>query len=233
MPLLICDFFIHKKNNMKTNEQLQKDVQNALKWEPLLGASEIGVIVKTGIVTLTGTVDSYQAKLEAEAAAKNVSGVQAVVEKIEVSFGNWGKKSDNDIATEVINALKWNWQVPDDAVKIKIEDGWVTLDGTLEWNYQKEAAKKAVATLIGVKGVTNNISIKSEKDDSVEKEDIESAIGRNWSVDDEDIEVSVSGNKVTLNGTVSSFYQKDEAERIAWNAPGVWSVDNELVIEYD
>jgi len=218
---------------MKNNEELQRDVQNAIKWEPLLHAAEIGVTAKDGVITLTGTVDGYIKKVEAENAAKNVSGVKAVVEKIEINFGGYGKKNDNEIAKEVLNAYKFNWEVPEDRVKVKVENGWVTLEGQLEWNYQKEAAKKAVNTLDGVIGVTNNITIKSETHDDVEKSDIENALERNWSIDDQDISVKVSGNKVTLNGTVESFYQKDEAERIAWNAPGVWSVDNELVIEYD
>jgi len=179
------------------------------------------------------TVDGYIKKIEAENAAKNVSGVKAVVEKIEINFGGYGKKNDNEIAKEVLNAYKWNWEVPEDKVKVKVENGWVTLEGQLEWNYQKEAAKKAVNTLDGVMGVTNNITIKSETHDEVEKKDIENALERNWSIDDTEIKVKVSGNTVTLNGTVESFYQKDEAERIAWNAPGVWNVDNELVIEYD
>jgi len=219
---------------MKRNEDLQKDVQDAIKWEPLLNAAEIGVTAKDGVVTLTGVVDSYSKKLEAEDAAKNVDGVKAVVEKIKIKFSsNLGIKDDNEIANEVLNAFKWNWEVPNDKIKVKVEDGWVTLEGVLEWNFQREAAKNLVNNQIGVKGLTCNITIKSETHDDIEKKDIENALGRNWSIDDDDIEVKVSGNKVTLNGTVHSFYQKDEAERIAWNAPGVWIVDNELVIEYN
>ena len=218
---------------MKTNEQLQKDVQDAIKWEPLLNAAEIGVTAKDGIVTLTGTVDSYIKKLEAEDATKNVAGVKALVEKIEIHFESFAQKSDNEIAMEVVNALKWNWEVPNDKVKVKVENGYVTLDGTLPWNYQREAAKKAVSNLGGVKGISNNIKIKSETHDSIEQVEIEQALGRNWSIDDKNIHVKVAGNKVTLTGEVDSFYQKDEAERIAWNAPGVWVVDNELAIAYD
>ena len=147
---------------MKTNAELQTDVQNAIKWEPLLNAAEIGVTVKDGVVTLTGVVDNYTKKLEAEDAAKNVAGVKAVVEKIEIRFANSFNKSDNEIATEVLNALKSNWSVPNDKVKVKVEDGWVTLEGELPWNYQKDAAKEAVKYLLGVKGVSNNIKIKSE-----------------------------------------------------------------------
>jgi len=221
-----------KNLQMKKNEDLQRDVQDAIKWEPLLNAAEIGVTAKDGVITLTGIVDSYAKKSEAEDAAKNVSGVKAVIEKIEIRFGNVGEKTDSEIASEIINALKWNWEVPNDKIKVKVENGWVTLEGDLEWNYQKEAAKKSVSNLVGVKGVTNYISIKSENKDLIEKEDIERAIARNWSLDDQKIQVKVATNRVVLNGTVHSWYQKDEAGRIAWNAPGVWAVDNELLVEY-
>jgi osmotically-inducible protein OsmY len=218
---------------MKNNENLQKDVQNAIKWEPLLNAAEIGVTAKDGLITLTGIVDSYAKKLEAETAAKNVVGVKALVEKIEVKFSSAFKKTDSDIANEAMKSFKSNWDVPEDKVKIMVENGWVTLEGEVPWNFQREATKNAVHNLMGVKGVTNNIKIKPNTQDAIEKINIEHALARNWAVDDEDIKVRVSGNKVTLNGTVHSFYQKDEAGRIAWNAPGVSTVDNELVIEYN
>ena len=218
---------------MKSNADLQKDVQDAIKWEPLLNAAEIGVTVKEGVVTLTGIVDSYSKKSEAEDAAKNVKGVKAVVEKIEIKFSNsWARKDDNQVANEIVNAYKLNWQVPDEKVKVKVEDGWVTLEGELKWNYQREAAKDAVKNLLGVTGVSNNITIKSETQDQIEKGDIENALQRNWATTDKDITVKVSGRNVKLSGTVHSWYQKDEAARIAWNAPGVWAVDNELVVDY-
>jgi osmotically-inducible protein OsmY len=219
---------------MKNNAELQTDVQNAIKWEPLLNAAEVGVTAKDGIITLTGVVDSFAKKMEAETAAKNVAGVKAVVEKLEIKYADiWAKKDDNEIAKEVVDALKWNWQVPNDTVKVKVEKGWVTLDGELAWNYQREAAKKAVNYLMGVKGVTNNIKIKSEVHDAIEKEDVEAALQRNWTINTNDITVKVSGTKVTLTGTVGSWYQKDEAARIAWKTPGIWNVDNELKVEYD
>jgi osmotically-inducible protein OsmY len=219
---------------MKNNEELQKDVQEAIKWEPLLNAAEIGVTVKDGVVTLTGIVDNYSKKSEAEAAAKNVVGVKAVVEKIEVKFSSaFGKKTDNEIATEVLHAFKWNWQVPSDNVKVKVENGWITLDGELQYNYQKDAAKDAVKNLPGVTGVSNNINIKSTGEDAIEKAAIEMALHRNWSIAENEIAVKVSGHKATLTGTVDSLYQKDEAERIAFNAHGVWSVNNELIVDYD
>ncbi len=219
---------------MKNNAELQKMVQDAIKWEPLLNAAEIGVTVKDGIVTLTGVVDSYAKKTEAERATKNVMGVKAIVEKIEVKFTSLAaKKDDNEIAKEILNAFRWNWEVPNDGVKVKVEDGWVTLEGELQWNYQKEAARNAIKNLMGVLGVTNNIKIKSKSLDKIEQADIENALRRNWSINDSDITVVVNENKVRLGGTVSSFYQKEEAGRIAWNAPGVWMVDNEIIVEYD
>jgi osmotically-inducible protein OsmY len=222
-----------KKNIMKTNADLQKDVQEAIKWEPLLSAAEIGVTAKNGIVTLTGTVDSYWKKTEAEKATKNVAGVKAVVEKIEIKFaGNSFKKDDNDVATEVLNAYQRNVEVPRDKVKVKVEKGWVTLEGELEWNFQKEAAKDAVRDLSGVVGVTNNITIKADTQDEIERNDIERALERNWSLSDREINVKVTGTKVTLTGTVDSWYQKTEAARIAWMARGVWSVENDLVVDY-
>jgi osmotically-inducible protein OsmY len=217
---------------MKNNAELQTDVQNAIKWEPLLNAAEIGVTAKDGVVSLTGVVDSYAKKMEAENAAKKVIGVKALVEKIEVKFPSTWSKTNAEIANEVLSALKSNWSVPKDKVTVKVEDGWVTLEGELPWNYQKEAAKSAVNYLMGVKGVTNNIKIKSGSHDAIEKKDVEDAIRRSWSVDDSDINVSVSGTTVTLTGTVNSWYQKEEAARIAWNTPGIWHVKNELEVDY-
>ena len=155
-----------------------------------------------------------------------------MVEKIEIKFNNSWNKTNSQIADDVLSALKWRWDVPNDKVKVKVEDGWVTLEGDLSWYFQKNAAEDAVAYLNGVKGVTNNIKIKSETSDQIKKEDIESALERNWSLYDSDIQVAVSGNKVTLTGSVYSWYQKDEAERIAWNAPGVWEIENDLIIDW-
>jgi len=218
---------------MRNNEELQKDVQDAIKWEPLLQAAEIGVIVHEGIVTLTGNVDSYAKKQEAETAAKKVPGVHAVVEKITIAFESSWKKNDNDIAKEIISAFKWNWEVPSGQITATVEGGWATLDGEVSWNFQREAAKTSASKQEGVKGVTSHVKLKSETHDLLEKEEVERALARNWSLNSQEIDVTVSGNVVTLVGTVSSLYQKEEAERIAWNAPGVWAVNNELVVEFN
>lgn len=216
---------------MKTNAELQRDVQEAIKWEPLLHAAEIGVIVSDGIVTLTGTVDSYAKKMEAERAAKKVAGVKAIAENIDVKFPSSFSKTDAEVAEEVVGALKAAYNVPDDRVKVQVEDGWVTLEGDVPWYYQKEAAESAVKYLTGVKNVKNNIQVKSKLHDALEKKNIQRALNRS-AINDENIEVEVSGTTVTLDGTVDSWYQREEAGRIAWKTPGVQNVKNNLVVDY-
>lgn len=216
---------------MKTNEELQKEVQNAIKWEPQLHAAEIGVTVKNGVVTLLGTVDGYYKKIEAEKAAKSVVGVEAVVEEIDVRYSKL-TKTDQDIANDVLKALLDSWSVPNEKIKIKVEKGWITLDGELVWNYQKDAAHKAIAYLPGVKGVINNIKIKAELKNTIEKKHIERALASNWTLHPENIHVSIDGTKVILRGTVSSIYQKELAGNIAWKTPGIWSLENELLIDH-
>lgn len=218
---------------MKSNEKLQKDVQDAIKWEPLLHAAEIGVIVHDGIVTLTGTVESYAKKMEAEKAAKNVAGVKAVVDDIEVKLEKGSIKSDTDVADEVVRALKENWSVPDSNIKVTVDNGWVTMEGILHWNFQREAAKNAVRYLTGVRGVINNLKIQSEVEDQIEQKKIEAALRRNWAIDSDKIHVRAHGTTITLSGIVTSLFQKEEAERIAYKTPGVWYVDNQLVVEYN
>jgi osmotically-inducible protein OsmY len=147
---------------MKTNEVLQAEVQDAIKYEPLFHAAEIGVTAINGVITLSGIVDSYPKKLEAERAAKNVEGVKAVVGNIKISLVNNPHKNDNDVANEILNAFKGNCEIPGDKIKIKVEDGYVVLEGELESNYQKEAATTIVSHLQGVIGVANNLTVKSE-----------------------------------------------------------------------
>jgi osmotically-inducible protein OsmY len=219
---------------MKTNSELQLDVQNAIKWEPLLNAAEIGVTVKDGVVTLTGTVDGYSKKLEAEGAAKRVTGVRAVAEEIKVKFHNsFAKKDDTEIATEVLKALSWNLEIPSKGIQVKVENGWVSISGEVPWNHQREAVSNAVRYLPGLVGLNNALTIKANMTDRIEKHDIEAALKRNWAIDRSDIEVTVLNHNVTLKGKAKSWYQKEEATRVAWNALGVWSVDNELVIDYN
>ena len=215
---------------MKSNRELQKDVQDSFRWEPLLKGAEIGVIVQDGLITLSGMVKSYLEKSLVESVTKSVFGVKAIIEHILVNLGNHDEISDVDIAKYVLDALKLNW-VPYDRLQVKVEDGHVTIDGEVEYNFQKEAATKSVSSVNGVKVFTNNITLVAETKNELEKKIVEHALLRYSSTVDQNIRVSVEDDTITLNGTVQSFYQKEEAEKIAWNAPGVLMVTNELVIE--
>jgi osmotically-inducible protein OsmY len=216
---------------MKTNQELKTDVLDAIRWEPMLSQAKIGVETLNGLVTLSGTVDSYVKKSQAEETVKKVSGVTIIVEKIAVKFANDPKITDEAIALAVQQALKWNWDIPINKLQAEVEDGHVTLEGEVQWKHQKDAAQNAVAKVGGIKMLSNHIRIKAETADDVEQKDIEQAIARNWAMNDQEILVAVVTNKVTLSGIAHSFYQKEEAERMAWNAPGVWSVENEIIIE--
>ena len=216
---------------MKTDAQLQKDVENAIKWEPLLNTAEILVAASGGFVSLSGAVDSYAKKLEAENAAKKVMGVKNLIENIEVRFANSWTRSDAEITSAVLSSLNANWVIPNGKVTVSVEDGWVTLEGVLSWNYQREASKNSVAYLIGVKGITNNIIIQSDIHDTIDKRFVEDAISRCWSLDSNNIQVTVLGTLVTLSGRVNSLYQREEAGRIAWKTPGILSVSNDLKVE--
>lgn len=217
---------------MKSNSELQRDVQNAIRWEPSMHAAEIGVTAKDGVVTLSGVVDSYSKKINAERAAKNVMGVKAIAEDITVNYGTSFNKNDTEIANDILNAWKYNWEVREEKIKVKVEDGWVKLEGETPWNFQREASVNAIKNLSGIKGITNLIKIKSESKDLLEKKDVEHALKRNWSINSKDVKVEVNHSKVKLTGAVHSLYQKDEAGRLAWGAPGVSAVDNELAIIY-
>jgi len=217
---------------MRSNEELQRKVQQALKWEPLLHAAEIGVTAKNGLVTLTGTVSCYAKKAEAEEAAKKTEGVKAVVEHIEIRYNSLGSNTDTEIAQQVLNAFKWNTEIPHDKVTVKVEAGWVTLEGEVAWNYQKEAAKKAVINLIGVKGVINTIAIRANAGDVINPKDIYKALLRSGSLNCEDIKLEVQGHTLILTGSIDSWYEKEEAARIAWNAPGVLKIENQLTVKY-
>ena len=216
---------------MKTNAQLEKEILDAMHMNSLLRRAEVGVIANDGIVTLTGMVESYTRKLAAENAAKKVPGVKAIIEQIAVDPGKSDKKTDAEIAAEILHAFTWNIDVPGERVKIIVEDGWVSLEGELEWTIQREAVKKAVYHVPGVKGIHNHIKIKSEKVDAVEKADIERALAGISIFNDDQISVKVNRNDVTLTGVVHSLLEKDMAEQIAMKAAGVERVTNDLVIQ--
>lgn len=218
---------------MKTDMEIQKDVIEELKWEPFLNAAEIGVAVKNGVVTLSGTVDTFRKKTAAEEAAKSVAGVRAVAEDLEVKPAGTGRRNDAEIAQAVVNALKWHADVPDERIKIKVENGWVYLDGEVEWEFQKNAARTACENLLGVIGISNNIKILPKLKIADIKNRIMSAFHRSATIDANKITIIERGAEVTLTGTVRSFAEKKDAENAAWLAPGVTKVDNQIVINPD
>ncbi len=217
---------------MKTDLKIKQDVLDELKWQPNIDETQIGVIVKDGIVTLEGTVDSYTKKIAAEKAAKNVYGVKAVVEDIKVKYNAGDNKSDEEVAKAAVNAIQWNASVPNDTVKIKVEDGWVYLSGEVPWEYQKNAAKNAITKLYGVKGVVNNISLKQTLTPFEVENRIAKAFERSARLESKKIKVEVTGHTVRLNGTVHSVAEKEEARKAAFFAPGVTKVENNLVVDY-
>jgi osmotically-inducible protein OsmY len=213
----------------KTDEEIQRDVQAELKWDARLQPNEIGVIVKDGVVTLTGWVDSFLKKWDAEEAAERVAGVKAVANDIEVRLST--ERTDADIAATAAKALQWNSFVPEDKIQVVVSKGWVTLRGEVEWQYQKEEAARAVRNIAGVKGVSNLITVSPRATPSELKKKIEDALVRSATLDANRITVQVEGSKVVLKGTVRSWAERAEAERTAWSAPGIISVDNRIVVD--
>ena len=217
---------------MKSDASLRDDIIEELNWEPSVDSSKIGVAVKDGIVTLSGTVPSFNEKTDAEKAVKRVEGVKAVVQHIDVELKSTSVRTDAEIAEVAIKNLTWNTNVPEQNIMVKVENGWITLEGEVSWNYQKEAAKSAVKGLIGVKGVNNFIRIKSQIQPENLKEKIKNSFLRNASIDAENVKIEITGNKAILKGTVQSWAEKRQAEKAAWAAPGILEVENKLEIKY-
>lgn len=215
---------------MKSDTQLQKDVMDELRWDPSVSEKEIAIAVKDGVVTLGGYVQSFAQKRAAEHAVSSVAGVKAVAEDIKVKLPTSLQRSDTEIAHAVINALKWDTEVPDELIKTKVENGWVTLDGSVKFFYQKSAAERCVRFLNGVKGVTNLISVKPGVTTTKVSQNIEAALKRRAETEAARITVDTSDGKVTLRGFVHSWLELKEAENAAWGTPGVWSVEDRLAV---
>jgi osmotically-inducible protein OsmY len=215
---------------MKTDKQVQRDVLDELDWEPSVEAADIGITVCDGVVSLTGNVPSYNEKLTAERVAKRVHGVKAVANDIEVRLAGTGERTDADIAHAAVDALKWKVSVPDEQIKASVSKGWVTLEGEVDWYYQKAAAGEAMRPLLGVKGVTNLLGIKRRASEVDVKSRIEAAFRRSAELDAKKIQVETHEGKVTLIGILHSWAEREQAEQTAWAAPGVTEVENLIAI---
>ena len=215
---------------MRSDSEIERDVCDELKWDPDLNADDIAVSVKNGVVTLAGFVPSYADKFEAEAAAKRVAGVHAVANDLEVRLPAIDERPDPDIARDAVAALKAELPISHDRIKVIVKDGWMTLEGAVEWQYQKTTAENAVRRVKGVKGVTNVIAVKPKVEPSELKRKIMEAFKRNAEVDANRITVEASGSEVILKGTVRSWIEREEAERVAWSAPGITKVEDRIVV---
>jgi osmotically-inducible protein OsmY len=213
------------------DSDIRRNVEEELQWEPSVhDANAIGVAVKSGVTTLTGHAKSYAEKWAAERAAERVSGVTAIVSELDVHVPSSFERTDEEIAQAAVNALGWNLSVPGGRIKVEVSKGWITLKGDVDWQYQRDAAEGAVRNLVGVKGVANSVDLKSPVSQAAVKSDIEAALKRSAQLDAQSIGVQAAGHSVILTGSVQSYAEKKEAERAAWAAPGVYSVDNRISI---
>ncbi len=213
---------------MNTDHKLKTDVLAELAWEPSVSADHIGVTAKDGVVTLTGHVDSYWQKHAAETAAGRVQGVKALAEEIEIRLPIHFKRSDDEIASAAVSRLSWDISIPKNAVMVKVEKGFVTLTGEVDWHYQLDSAASMIRSLGGVTGVSNQLSIKVRPNTESISDDIMHALHRSWFFDENNIHVTAKGGKIHLTGTVDTWSDRQTAGSTAWAAPGTTSVENDI-----
>lgn len=215
---------------MKSDTEIKRDVENELKWDPDVDASDIGIAVKDAVVTLTGFVRSFSQKWDAERAVKRVAGVAGIANSIEVRLPLINERPDPEIARDAVNALRSELPYSAQFITVTVKSGWATLEGNVEWNYQRERAESAVRRVRGLRGVSNLISLKPAVKPEEVKHQIEEAFKRSAAVDAKNVMVEADGGEVTLRGTVRSWAERQEAERTAWRAPGVTKVDNRIIV---
>lgn len=215
---------------MKIDSQLQRDVMDELEWDPSVDHADIGVAVVEGVVTLNGYVKSYAEKLAAERAAKRVSGVSAIAEELKVRYASDAKTADHEIAKRILDIFRWNVNVPEKHLTVKVENGWVTLTGNVEWNYQSQEASKSAAKVTGVVGVSNAIGIANRASVTDVRKRIEDAFRRQADLDAASVTIQTQGSTVTLGGKVKAWHERQVAERAAWAAPGVTEVVDRIAI---
>jgi osmotically-inducible protein OsmY len=219
-----------RESSMRTNQELQHDVQAALEWEPSVDASGVGVAAEDGVVTISGRVGNYPEKWTVERVAKHVYGVKAVANELTVRLAGSAERIDSDIARVVANSLEWDVAVPEDRIKVAVSAGWVTLEGEVDWQYQKLAAEHAIHKLVGVKEVVSLITVKPKAEVSAIKAMIEAAFERSAEIDSGRVHVATHGRVVTLSGEIHSWSESEAAEQAVWAAPGVSKVVNHLTI---
>jgi len=214
---------------MINDQQLQHDVMAELEWEPSLDAANIGVAAHNGIVTLTGHVARYTDKLTAERVVARVKGVKGIAQEIEIRLPNEKMTADDQIAERAVRILEWNTAIPSGTVKVKVERGWVTLSGEVDWGYQRNLAERAVEKLTGVVGVANMIMVKVQAKPEDVRSQIKAALKRNASLEASGITIQTEGNgRVVLGGKVKAWYEREIAEQAAWSAPGVTAVEDRI-----
>jgi osmotically-inducible protein OsmY len=215
---------------MKTDSQLQQDVMDELQWEPRVDHANIGVAAKDGVVTLSGFVSSYTSKIAAEKAARRVKGVRGLAEEIEVRFASDPKTSDPEIAKRIADMFDWSVTIPKNRIAVKVEHGWVTLSGVVDYHFHRQAAKDLASRISGVKGVTNLVEVKTIPSPGDVKDRIVAAFKRNADLDASTITVVADGNTVRLGGKVHAWYERQIAERAAWAAPGVNRIEDNIAV---